>query len=113
MSESTYTHGSGGLFKGLPAAVESADTFLEEFDISLSRAIDVALKTARAEIQDTARLDPEWAPYADLLDIEYTDGEFHYVLNGEQERIDEALAIEYGDGQGRPANSIIRKLALR
>ena len=113
MSDVTYMHGSSGsLFAGLPSVVESAQHFVDTFDATMSDAIESAMTTARAEIQDMAQHDPEWAPYADLLDIEFVDGEFHYILTGDQERIDQALAIEYGD-EGRSPNSILRKLALK
>ena len=100
---------SDDLFIGMPTVVEASQEYIEEFD--LTDVIQDHLAAARVEIQDMARQDPEWAPYADLLDIEYVDEEFHYVLVGDQERIDQALQIEYG-GEGRSPNSILRKLAL-
>lgn len=111
MSYSSYTHGSGDdLFIGIPTVIESSQDYIDNFDVS--EAIEDALMAARVEIQEMALRDPEWAPYADLLDIEFVDGEFHYILTGEQERIDQALQIEYG-GDGRSPNSILRKLALQ
>lgn len=64
----------------------------------------VATRDSLASIARTAALqDPDWAPYADLIDVEFDGQAFRYVLTGDDaERIEAALDLEYGvnDRQG-------------
>ena len=76
-----------------------------------SLAITEALLNARKRAQLTASHDPEWAAYADLIDVEYVDGQFHYVLTGDEERIAEALDLEYG-ANGRRPRTLLGRLPL-
>ncbi len=86
--------------------------YIESFDDTLAEAIATVCIDARDAIRSEAKSDPEWAPYADLIDVEFSGGEFHYVLVGPQDQIDAALAVEYGEVEGHAPNSILRKLAM-
>lgn len=111
-STSSYNPGSKPFISGYPAAVTAAEGFLDSIDDLLSDAIDQATRTARSDIRDVASRDEAWAPFADLLDVEYQNGEFHYVLSGDPDRVEQALELEYGT-ESTPPNSILRKAAIR
>jgi len=77
-----------------------------------SEAIEDAIVDARIRAVVLARHDPEWAPYADLIEVEYVDGEFHYILVGDDDdRIQAALDLEYG-ANGRSPQPLLGRLNL-
>ena len=76
-----------------------------------SEAIEDAIVDARIRAVTLARHDPEWAQFADLIDVEYIDGEFHYILVGDDDRIQAALDLEYG-ANGRSPQPLLGRLNL-
>jgi len=112
-SQSTPINGSTqSLISGQPGLLSGTEDFIDDFDSVFSEAIDQTLELARDEIRTEALSDPAWAEYADLLNVEYTDGSFHYVLVGDDDRVQEALDLEYG-GSGTLPRSLVRKVANR
>lgn len=111
--QSTSARGSSSPFiSGVPSAFAHLEDYINNFDDLLAEAIVGVCEKARDGIRDVANKDPEWAPYANLLDVEFVNGGFEYVLIGDQADIDAALAIEYGSVEGHSPNSIIRKTAI-
>ena len=62
------------------------------------------------QARQAALQDPAWAPFANMIDVEYDGQTLHYVLVDEDpDRIQAALDLEYGIND-RPANSLLRRL---
>lgn len=76
-----------------------------------SLAITEALINARIRASIAALHDPDWAQYADLIDVEHVDGEFHYILTGDPDRVESALDLEYG-ANGRQPKPFLGRLTL-
>lgn len=111
--QSAYARGSSSPFiSGSPSSISMMSDYVDGFNDTLAESIAVVCEQARDGIRSEARKDPEWEPYADLLDVEFNDGAFEYVLIGDQTDIDAALAIEYGSIEGHSPNSILRKTAI-
>lgn len=109
----TYARGSAKpLISGKPKVVGALQDFADDIDVLLSEVIETTLVAIREDIRKTAARDQEWAPLAEVLDVEYVDGEFHYVLDGDPALVEKALELEYGGPNGEP-NSLIRKMAMR
>lgn len=108
----TPTHGSSGAYFDVSPdnAMSELEDFIDDFESVFEDAIESTLAHARSEIRAQAEQDSDWKEYADLLEVEYVDGSFHYVLVGDEDRVQEALDLEYG-ALGRSPHSIMRKNA--
>lgn len=92
------------------ASTELLEDFLDDFETIFGDVIAEVAADARAEAQKKARLDPVWREYADLIDVEFKDSEFHYVLVGDEDRVREAMRLEFGMPESAP-KSLLRKEA--
>jgi hypothetical protein len=97
---------------GQPLISEETDAFIDLYDEILQVAINEALELARADIRKAAEASDQWRQYADIIDVEFADGEIHYVLSGDEEAVQAAMDLEYGL-PGRPPVSLLRKVAGR
>ena len=63
-------------------------------------------------MRKAAKDDAAWAPYADLLSMEYRDGEIQYVVTGTPEQHEEIDTLEYG-GLGDTPAPFLRTFSMR
>ena len=112
LPQTTHATGSSTTYiKGETlASTEALEDFIDGFADIWSDVIEDILTDARNEARKTARNIPEWRDYADLIDVEFKDSEFRYVLVGDEERVNEAMRLEFGM-PGSPPSSVLRKQA--
>lgn len=92
------------------ASTESIEDFIDGFEDIFADAIEEVADEARREAREAAKANEQWRPYADLIDVEFKDSEFHYVLVGDEDRVNEAMQLEFGQAEAAP-HSILRKTA--
>lgn len=92
------------------ASVELLEDLIDDFDTIFDEAVEEVVIIARREAREAALRDPKWSDYADLIDVEFTGDEFHYVLVGDDERVREAMRLEFGMPGSSP-HSLLRKQA--
>ena len=103
------TRSSNALIKGDSLRfLEAGLDFTEDIDDLYYLAIQRTLDILQEEMREEAEKLPEWKDYADLIYADYVEGEIVFVLDGEPERVEEAMKLEFGHLEERP-QSVIRK----
>ena len=113
MASTIYTpvpSSSSPWFTGQPIFVADTYDWQDDFQDIYARAIEQALDAGTKALREEAKEDPEWAPYADNISLEYKDGDVHYVFEGTDVEIREMEALEYGTGEDVPVPFIRRNL---
>ncbi len=100
------------LISGTPFMVTDTYDWQDDFENILSRAVASAEDYASKSLRYAASQDEDWAPYKDLLSVEYHEGALHYVLTGTPEQIQAMENLEYGLS-GTPPRPLIRPQVQR
>lgn len=106
------TGAASGVLKGNLSVIGMVLNWADEVESYVSSMIAQAEDSLRISIREEAAKDERWKDLADVVDVRYQDGAFHYVLVGDPEQIQAALNLEYGDQTTGP-RSLLRKHSIR
>lgn len=90
-------------------AFEGLDDLIDAFGDTLASALDGMIQQVRTDIRDIAKQDIQWSEFAEIIDVEYRDGDLYYVFDSDDpDVVQAALDLEYG-GPNQSPNSLLRK----
>jgi hypothetical protein len=107
-------HASSSGFLG--ESVPHAGAFIENLDSKglIETAVATALVQANTSLRKQLEADPRWKPFAESIEIKWEDEEFTYVIDSEDETVEQAIyLLEYGDGETGAPTGMLRKHAFR
>lgn len=101
---------SMSLLSGDLAACVKVDYFMGDFGGAFYDKARSAAAEATQTLQRTASYDDQWSAYADAVSVEFSDGDFVFVLRGDDEDLQRMREIEHGGPEHAPS-PLIRQQA--
>ena len=93
---------------GTSAAIDSLS---HDYIDGIVEIIEDLMDLSTSELQDEARMDPEWAPYHPYLKVEVEYGEIQYMFDASSRTENEMTNLEYGTPEASP-NPLVRTFAV-
>lgn len=97
---------------GEPSILSDVEDYIDTFDVTLGEAVEELLLPLQNQIRAEARQDPDWAEFADFIEVDFWDNQFQFFVNATDDVVQAAMDLEYGT-EDRPPKSLLRKHALR
>jgi hypothetical protein len=87
----------------------SVTQYLDALQADTTAAAENAVSYLHDRVVERAREDPDWTDFADDITVWSQDGYLFLGVNN-QERVSEAMALEYGD-EVRPPSALFRSMS--
>ena len=92
-----------------PEWFASVSRYLEQLQADTTATAENAVSYLKDRVVEKAKDDPNWSSMADDITVWSEDGELRIGVNN-QDRVSEAMALEYGD-EVRPPAALFRSLS--